>query len=175
MDGATVVEIGNGTGGVEYPAIVIDPTDGESGGIPTIDPATVAGTESSEGNDTGKRRGRPRGSKNFSGSNKQPQKEVSSDIATLLWTTHFFLAKIAKVEELELEKDEAEELGKALARVQKEFGVSVLSPKAMALMQLAIVAGGIYTPRVIAFSLNKKPKEEKPKIAVMPSMSNNLM
>jgi hypothetical protein len=168
MDGATVVEIGNGNNGGEFSgaeSFVIDPTDG---GIPTIDPIEVTGEGPGE-SDNGKRRGRPRGSKNRS---SQPAKEVSSDLSALLYTTHFMLAKLVKVDELELEKGEAEELGKALARVQREFGVAVLSPKAMALVNLAVVAGGVYVPRAIAFNLNHKKAaaEKQPsKVAQMPA------
>lgn len=167
MDGATVVEIGNGTGGAEFggaESFVIDPTDG---GIPTIDPIEITGETPGDG-DSGKRRGRPKGSRNRT---TQPQKEVSSDLSTLLFTTHFMLAKLVKVDELELEKGEAEELGKALARVQKEFGVAVLSPKAAALINLAVVAGGVYVPRAIAFKANRAKAEEKQpsKVAQMPA------
>jgi hypothetical protein len=172
MDGAEVVEIGTGPSGVEEPVIesfTIDPTDG---GIPTIDPATATGEyiPGQSGEDAPKRRGRPRGSKNYAGG-KQSQKEVSSDLTTLLYSIHLILSKSLKIEELELDQDEAEQLGKALARVQKEFGVGVIPPKVAALLNLAVVGGGIYVPRVVAMANNaKKNKAEKPpQVINMPS------
>ena len=168
MDGAEVVEIGNGSNGVEIltpTEYVIDPTDG---GIPTIDPATITGE--TDGGEPVKRRGRPKGSRNSPGG-KQSTKETSSDLTTLLYTIHLVLSKSLKIEELELDEEESKQLGTALARVQREFGVGVIPPKAMALINLATVAGSIYVPRVIAYSNNhKKPDKSKaPDVISMPS------
>lgn len=163
MDGAEVIEIRNGFDGGEEPPIteyVIDPT---SGGIPTIDPVTATGESTGE-SDAPKRRGRPKGSRN-SAFGKQSTKEVSQDLTSLLYSIHLILSKSLKVEELELDEEEAKQLGAALARVQKEFGVGIIPPKVAALINLAVVGGGIYVPRVIAITNNAKRQRDEKKAA----------
>jgi len=128
-------------------------------GIPTVDPqAYIIEPEQP----TGKRRGRKPGSKNRV--QQQPTKEVSQDLTTILWSAHFMLAKLIHVSELELTKDEAEELGKAVARVNKEFGVQIMSPKTAALVNLGFVGAGIYGTRAMTIINNAKNKK-KPKAA----------
>lgn len=137
-------------------------TDGGDSSIPVVNPREIiiAPDEPRRG------RGRPRGSKsaNASGDRKQAPKEVSADLSTLLYSTHLMLAKLTKVSELELGEDEAKQLGDALARVQREFGVKVFDPKTAALLNLGSVALAVYVPRVIAHSVNaKKEREAKQK------------
>lgn len=71
-------------------------------------------------------------------------------------------ATILKAPELELEKEEAEKLGAAVAKVNAEFGYQLMSPKTEAIINLGMVGAGIYGPRLIAMRNNaKKAKAEK--------------
>jgi hypothetical protein len=154
-----------GTGGSEESnnVVVLDATSviDDSGasddtGIPTVEPSEII-IEAEP--DRSPKRGRPRGSK--STSTKQSTKEVSQDLTGLLLSVHFMLSKIVKVEELQLDEDEAKKLGEAVARVNKEFGVQIMSPKTAALVNLGIVGAGIYGPRAMAIVNNAKKKKEQ--------------
>jgi hypothetical protein len=163
-DGTNNGEDGTSVDQDDYPIIGTSSADG---GIPTIDPASLGGENSAQGTGSNtRRRGRPRGSRN--GGTKQATKEVASDLTGLLYSTHFMLAKIIKVPEIKLDNEEAEELGKALARVNKEFGIAVLSPKTAALVNLAIVAGTVYVPRLMAHDLRKKNEKKNGKQSSKP-------
>lgn len=131
---------------------------GNDDAIPTYEPREVIiepePTEQRKG-----KRGRPRGSVNAS---KSATKEVSQDLSSILFSLHLMGATILKTPELALEEKESEQLGKAVARVNAEFGGMVLDPKTAAVVNLLIVAGGIYVPRVIAVANNRKnAKAEK--------------
>lgn len=70
-------------------------------------------------------------------------------------------AALLKTEELNLSEKEAEKLGEAVARVNREFGGVVLSPRQMAVGNLLMVGAGIYIPRVIAIRNNHKKKDDE--------------
>lgn len=158
----------NGANGIEHQTGGDTPvefdTSGEvnyvpdESGIPTIEPSSII-VEAEP--DSGKR-GRPKGSRNrtSSGSGKQSTKEVSQDLTGLLLSVHFMLAKIVKCEELELDEDEAAKLGLAVARVNREFGVQIMSPKMAAILNLGIVGAAVYGPRIVAITNNAKKKKE---------------
>lgn len=147
--------IGDGT----VPIVVLDGSYSDSeddSGIPTVEPASVI--VEADAPETGKRgRGRPRGSGNSA--RKSTTKEVQGDLTAILYSTHFMLAKLIKSDAIILDDEESEELAKALARVQKEFGVEVMSPKMAAIVNLCMVGGGIYGPRIVTV-LNEKKKEK---------------
>jgi hypothetical protein len=128
-------------------------------GIPLIEPATI--TIEPEQFEGGKRRGgRPKGSKNATG--KQSTKEVSQDLSGLLLSAHSMLAALIKTPELEIDEAEAKRLGDAVARVNREFGVQIMSPKTAAVVNLIMAAGTVYGPRIIAVKNNsKRRKAEK--------------
>lgn len=65
------------------------------------------------------------------------------------------LANAVGIEELTLSPDESKELAKAVAEVQSHYD-TVIDPKTMAWVQLAMVAGSVYGPRMIAFNIRKK-------------------
>jgi hypothetical protein len=70
------------------------------------------------------------------------------------------LAKIADVDALELDESEAKKLADACARVQREFGVAIMSPKVAAIINLLMVGGGVYGPRAVAVAMHAKKKKE---------------
>jgi hypothetical protein len=150
-----------GTEGDDFPAVISDSGEvngaGDDAGIPAIDPGTLSGSASS-GDSERRKRGRPRGA--TSTYTKRETKEVSQDLTALLLSLHMMGAALLKTEELGLTEKEAERLAEAVARVNREFGGAVLSPKQMAVVNLVMVGGGIYVPRVIAIKNNHKKKDE---------------
>ena len=75
------------------------------------------------------------------------------------------LAMLTKQKALEMDDDEAKKLAEALARVQREFGVTVMSPKVAALVNLGMVGLGVYGPRVVTMA-NEAAKKKKGKQGV---------
>lgn len=132
----------------------ISPGDDETG-IPTVEPASIA-VEPSEIEGT-RRRGRPKGSRNVAG--KPATKEVSADLTSILVSLHWMGSVILSTPELQLSEDEGKKLGAAVARVNAEYGNIILPPKTAAWINLAMVGGAIYGPRVIAMKNNAKKKK----------------
>lgn len=135
--------------------------DSSSAGIPTVEPASIIFEPSESDQPRRKKRG-PNRNKAAGSTATATQKEISSDLTAILFSAHWMLAELCKTAELKLTEDEAGKLGKAVARVNAEFGGAVFDPKTAAIVNLAFVAGGIYVPRVIAVTNNhKKAKAEK--------------
>lgn len=152
--GPTVADIGreNVTSG--------DSGDGNSGGL-IIDPGdipdpdnlgTVGGSGGSSGSDAGsavpKRRGRKPGSTNKG-------KGAALDLAGLtniIAGFHTLLAAVTRAEELAIDEEEAAALAKASANVARHYNVEVAA-KTTDWINLAIVAGGVYAPRVMAIRM----------------------
>jgi len=133
----------------------IEPLE-NSGGIPTVEPASInLEPEQIEGQ---RRRGRPKGSRNASG--KPATKEASADLTSILLSLHWMGSVLLKTPELALEEEEAKKLGAAIARVNAEYGNVILPPKAAAWINLGVVAGAIYGPRIIAAKNNHKKTPE---------------
>jgi hypothetical protein len=65
------------------------------------------------------------------------------------------LAAMAKVPELELEKEEAEKLTANALEVAKLYSNIEADPKTIAWINLAFCAGQIYGPRVVAYRIRK--------------------
>lgn len=124
-----------------------------------IDPisATNNGDNTGEGrkrrrrSDSGIKRG-SRGKRN-SGS----ETETTKDIAALLLTVHFGMAKLLHAEKLKLSEEESQQLAKAITRVTSLYEVPLMSEKQRAWIGLAFTAGCIYIPRM------KKEKESTAK------------
>lgn len=196
-----ITDLGNvGQGndnGVGEPARVAEPIQGDPNNVggtgPVLEeyavfsPIDIGVGTPTGGNGSGvpRRRGRPPGSTNrprayAPDGTPQPVavKKVSPDLGdiveTLLFSVHLMGANLLALPELELEKDEAKQMASAIREVQKHYPEVALSPKKMALMNLATVAGGIYITRGIAI-YKRAPKPAKviqmpsPKQAAQPS------
>lgn len=133
-------------------------SDDHGEAIPTINPGEIiipGDTVSGEP----RRRGRKPGSRNKAA---RPSKENTQDLTGLLLSIHLMGAAFLKTPELALTPDEAEQLGTAVARVNAEFGVQIMSQKMAAIVNLTIVAGTIYGPRAVTiFHEKKKAKAAK--------------
>lgn len=153
----------------------IDDDDGNAGGNPfatsvrIVEPTDLSGdpgtgTDAGSANGAGsadapKRRGRKPGSKN-AGTKAQNKADISG-LEKILFSVHLALAAATHTPELALDADEARELAKAAAEVQSHYEL-VIDPKVLAWGQLIMVAGSLYTPRILAASIRIK-REAKDK------------
>jgi hypothetical protein len=152
-------------------------------GYDAIDPRTI-GVESIGGtgadSDFGaRRRGRPRGSKNRTGTGTDSEAEETihkglADLTGILLTGHMMLAALTAVKEFELEKKEAQDLSDAIKQVLKFHPIG-LNPKYFAYANLAFICATVYGTRMLAFSIRKDTeKASKPKVVAIktPPASN---
>ena len=153
----------------------IDPPTGESeviAGYESVDPGTV-GFGSSGGSVTGKRRGRPPGSRNTSRnpdaiSTTKTNTANLAGIETVLFSLHLMAATAFKTPELALDATEAKKLADAVANVAKHYPV-VLTEKQLAWTNLCIIAGGLYGTRFVALQMRlKADAQAKPKPFLVP-------
>lgn len=123
----------------------------------SFDPATVSSTGTGDSGDgTGKRRGRRPGSRNKpTGKDAEKSKDA---LAGIIAAVHEVGAKITKVPELELSKEECIQLADAMMNVARFYDIPVLAEKTVAWVSLGMVAFSIYAPRVTARSINTKKK-----------------
>lgn len=141
-------------------------------GIPTIDPFKIrdAGNDSgkpADGNSTGKRRGRPPGSRNKGPDSIDEKTKVSGDLASLdieslLVSTHYMCAKYFEAPEWELEKDEAKEGAQYLQKISKHYNHNV-NPVALLWVGFIFWLLTTYGTRAMATysRLNESPREKK--------------
>ena len=166
-------ETANGIENADSGSPIIFSSDGEvrdsdsESGIPIIEPATLSGEPDSEPQP--RKRGRPKGSRN-SGTTARAQKETGQTVSDCLLTIHWMLAKLTKIEQLELDPTEAKKLGEALARVESFYTDKMISEKTMAWINLGAVAGAVYGPRIMAIDLSSS-KNGKAKTVEMPTPS----
>jgi len=125
----------------------------------------VSPTNATGGSSDGipKRRGRKPGSKNRAGgTSPRSATQTSQDISVLLFSLHLGVAAIFKSPGFAITPDESEKLGDAITRVTELYDISVLPEKTIAWINLAMVAGTIYGPRMMTKkSVQKSPKGEQ--------------
>lgn len=127
------------------------------GGFEPIDVGTDIGT------DQPRKRGRQKGWRK----NQQatvPPSLADIDFASILVGGHSMLAAISGIEELELEKKEADKLTEALRNALK-FHPAGISPEKLAYINLTFAIGEIYGSRAMAYRVRKmaeKAKQPKP-------------
>ena len=91
--------------------------------------------------------------------------ESAQNLAGILLSLHMMAAALLQTPELEITQEESVRLGAAIAHVNDLYGGLILPEKAAAWIQLIMVAGTIYGPRVIVISARKsKKKEADPKV-----------
>lgn len=149
---------------------------GQNDGVPTplgtetaIDPGTAEAAGA--GTATSGRSRRTRKSGNISdirdarnSAKKERSKEAAKDLSVLIASTHYVLATITRCAELEVTEEQAVKLGEALQRVNDLYDGHVLSPKAAALANLTLVAGGTYVPMIFSVINKNKKEKQQPKI-----------
>lgn len=139
----------------------------DDGSVRFIDPETAAAGNGSSGNgtgessSTGKRRGRPRGSRNAKQTRRE-ETETQKTLGALLFSGHMMMASFIKVPELMLSEDEANKLGDAVNRVAALYDLPIFNEKTQAWIHLGFVAAGVYGPRAVAYHANHKPKKREP-------------
>ena len=150
-------------------------------GIPTIDPITLGEwtdeptvTISSDATrstaepvniNTGRKRGRPPGTRN------RPKESTGEnlDLKSLIYSAHLALAAIIDTPELEIDESEAKKLQDAILRMQKVYPTLGLSEKQMAWGNLICAASGVYVPRVVAIYKRGQMQPQELKQAKQPT------
>lgn len=153
-------EAGNEPGGIENERSDAARGSAVEAGLPeTVEPTAIgAGAEPESRarkprSDTGTRRiGRPR--------RGAAEAESAQNLAGILLSLHAMGAVLLKTPELELADEEAAKLAGAIAHVNELYGGIILPEKAAAWINLVMVAGTIYGPRIIV--INAKKKSGKP-------------
>lgn len=140
----------------------------DDNGTQFVDPAGTPTRDSGEG--TGKRRGRPRGSRN---AKRTSPAQATKDISQLLFSLHLGMASFFKSEVIALTEEEAQNLGAAITRVTDLYDIRILPEKYMAWINLGIVGSGIYGPRLFVLSQQKKRAQQKPPIVVQTPTAND--
>lgn len=129
----------------------------ESDGIAVVDPAAI-GAETGAGADAPKRRGRKPGSRNSTGTGTGKKSQAALDIngvEKVLFSMHMMLASAVKAPELAISTEEAKMLSTAVGEVSKHYNFGI-DEKTQAWVNLVMVAGGIYVPRIIMMVKPKK-------------------
>lgn len=149
---------GNGTGSNSF----------SLDGIATADPARAAVDAGDGGNTSGNTRsnrtgrgpGRPAGSGSANATKSTSAVKSDGQAATaILSSIHQMLALYLNAPGIALSQKEAEDLGAAIAEVQKFYPASVFDPKYTAWAALAMTAFRIEAPRaILAVSAAKKRK-----------------
>lgn len=68
------------------------------------------------------------------------------------------LAKSSKIDELQIDEEEAEKLAKAALRVSELYEIPLPSEKVLAWIGLANAMGRVYGPRIAAYTIRQKMK-----------------
>jgi hypothetical protein len=121
-------------------------------GFESFDPTTGTTERGDSSSGTGKRRGRPPGTKNrvpLGGTSKAEKESNISGLEGVLVTIHLAAAKMLDTPELQLTEAEAHSLAGAVQKVNEQYQ-TMLNPRALAWLQLAMVAGSIYGTRIYA-------------------------
>jgi hypothetical protein len=126
---------------------------------------------------TGKRRGRPPGSKaRHHKAGKASSAPSLEGIESILLSLHLIAAKITHIDELELSEEESKRLSDALSRVAVLYDIEA-SEKTLAWLNLALCCGSIYGTRMMAYSLRTRTEEESKKkgspVLHFPSTANS--
>ena len=135
----------------------------------SFDPASLSGTSDDSGDSdapygrtpTGRIRRRPVGSgtRNTSGESRRgTASQATLSLNNILFSAHIMLSAFLNVPQLQLEEEESKKLAEATTRVTEMYDVKVLSPEALAWINLAMVAGGIYGPRLVSYNIDRKAK-----------------
>ncbi len=129
-----------------------------------VDPASLDGSgDNQPDGGTGKRRrGRPAGLRNKRTSTTQ----ATADISSLLFSLHLGMAAFLKADVVMLTEEESQRLGAAITRVTDLYDIRILPEKYMAWINLAIVGGSIYGPRVVV--LARQPKKQPATVVNFP-------
>lgn len=136
-----------------------------SGGA-VIDPASLVNDGATGNSGDGgssepvRRRGRPKGSRNGTGSGKN--KENKADLGFLegwLYTGHLGLAAATGIPELAIDEAEAKQLTDASSELAAYYGVEV-SPKTAAWFKFTSALAKVYGSRVITIVVAKKTATE---------------
>lgn len=169
---------GGNTGANNLPPGRIDPaiaraSSGAGGTASDTGSAAPSGPAPS-GEPAARPRGRPRldgkppGSPSERSSEKATARSVrASFFEKTLYSIHLGLASVASAPEFRLDKDDAKELGEAIAGVMKFYGVT-MTPKQEAYALLLEAAAKVYPPMVVSYVVRKQIEAQKGKPVAPP-------
>lgn len=149
----------------------VDGSDGDGPVASVISPESLSDSGGGAGSDSGagnRRRGRPPGTRNGNagGRGTRSSTETTKDVVRLLSSTHLMMAKLMKMPQLALTDEESEKIAEATLRVSECYDFGIGTPEQRAWLNLAMVAGGIYIPKVFGggprLVKNVTPKVEVP-------------
>jgi hypothetical protein len=149
-------------------------------GIPTIDPITLGewsdsaaytDTDTRTGSaeptpiTTGRRRGRPPGTRNKT----KESTSADLDLKGLIYSAHLAVAAVMNIEELCIDESEAKKLQDAILRMQKVYPTLGLTEKQMAWGNLICVASSVYVPRAVSIWKRSETQPQQPKAQKSPT------
>lgn len=126
-----------------------------------VDPTSATGGTA---DGTPKRRGRKPGSKNRTTRNDATK--TTQDLSRLLFSVHIGMASMLKSPVWMLTEQEATNLGEAITRVTELYDISIIPEKQLAWLNLIMVGGTIYGPRIVMTGKKKQP-QSKPQVITM--------
>lgn len=128
-------------------------------GFDAFDPGSIGNAGADTGTGTGgptpiKRRGRKPGTRNAP---KAVQENIAGGVEKVLLSMHAIMAAFTGIEHLALDPTEAKTLSDGIMEVQRHYPIAI-DPKTMAWVNLAVIAGSIYIPRVIVIRNESKAR-----------------
>lgn len=97
-----------------------------------------------------------------------PLRKNLADLTSVILVAHATLAALVNIREFELSEDEAGKLSEASKEVLKHYPLGV-SEKTLAWVNLAIVGGGIYGTRFMAYNIRKAAERRARMVNVTPA------
>lgn len=140
-------------------------------------PTNFAGSATANGAgsepDNGERTSAPRGRASPNYGTRAKKKANLGVIEKSLKGIHAVAAVMLNNPVWSLTEQEAKDLAAALGEIQSVYGLEVMDEKTEAWINLIMVAGAVYGPRIVIPMMIKQaaPKEEKPKAEIVPMRS----
>lgn len=97
-----------------------------------------------------------------------PVKTKMVSLSDAILSLHDLAAGIFEIDELQIDENDAKRLSDAVLEVSK-YHIDAFDPKKVAYFNLAMVAGGIYGTRVMAYRRRMERERAKKRLSVMPN------
>lgn len=124
-------------------------------------------TPGSDSPGSGKRRGRPRGSRNAAKTETKTPHNLAEGLEKLLLSVHAMGSVFLHCPELELDPMEAKILASSVRDLSKYYPIS-LDPKRLAMIEFSTVLASVYGLRGVAIYRRLKNESKKPKLVPQP-------
>lgn len=121
----------------------------------------------SDSNGSGRRRGRPKGSRNSTKTETKTPHNLADGIEKLLLSVHAMGSVFLHCPELELDPMEAKILASSVRDLSRHYQVQ-LDPKKLAMIEFGTVLASVYGLRGVAIYRRLKKEAQKPKLVPQP-------